>query len=130
MIKEFFSKMKYLCFHLMFHSKINQVILVSILLFLNVKSVLQMIFFVTFHFFKFLFDQTIIVLDRYFFQTNKIITKSIGIILQKVDSSITFCSFLEKLVTFLSFICLKTSVFLLLFSSYYLALFIFLIIDL
>ena len=122
--------MKYLCFHLMFHSKINQVILVSILLFLNVKSVLQMIFFVTFHFFKFLFDQTIIVLDRYYFQTNKIITKSIGIILQKVDASITFCSFLEKLVTFLSFICLKTSVFLLLFSSYYLALFIFLIIDL
>ena len=33
----------------MFHSKINQVILVAILLFLDLRSVLQMIFIVTFY---------------------------------------------------------------------------------
>ena len=50
----------------MFLSKINQVILVAILLFLDLRSVLQMIFFVTFYFsylFFFFFDQTILVLD-------------------------------------------------------------------
>ena len=40
----------------MFRNKINQVILVAILLFLDLRSVLQMIF-VTFYFLKFLFDQ-------------------------------------------------------------------------
>ena len=39
-----------ICFDLMFLSKINQVILVAILLFLDLRSVLQMIFFVTFYF--------------------------------------------------------------------------------
>ena len=41
--------MKYLCFDLMFLSKIIQAILVAILLFLDLRSVLQMIF-VTFYF--------------------------------------------------------------------------------
>ena len=80
LIKEFVPKMKYLCFDLMFLSKINQVILVAILLFLDLRSVLQMIFFVTFYFLLFLFDQTILVLDGCYFQTSKIITTSIGII--------------------------------------------------
>ena len=39
--------MKYLCFDLMFLSKINQVIAGLILLFLDLRSVLQVIFFVT-----------------------------------------------------------------------------------
>ena len=47
---EFVPKMKYLYFDLMFPSKINQVVLVAILLFLDLRSVLQMIFFVTFYF--------------------------------------------------------------------------------
>ena len=51
--------MKYLCFDLMFRSKINQLILVAILLFLDLMSVLQMIFFVTLYFLKFLFDQRV-----------------------------------------------------------------------
>ena len=56
------------------------------------------------------------------FQTGKTVAKSTGIAWQKVDVRITFC----KIVTFLYFICLKTSVFFrLLFSGYYLALFIF-----
>ena len=50
LIIEFVPKMKYLCFDLMCLSKINQVILVAILLFLDLRSVLQMIFFVTFYF--------------------------------------------------------------------------------
>ena len=62
-----------ICFDLMFLSKINQVILVAILLFLDLRSVLQMIFFVTFYFLLFLFDQTILVLDGCYFQTSKII---------------------------------------------------------
>ena len=37
-----------LCFYLMFLSKINQFILVAILLILELRSALQMIFFVTF----------------------------------------------------------------------------------
>ena len=49
LIIEFVPKMKYLCFDLMFLSKINQVML-AILLFLDLRSVLQMIFFVTFYF--------------------------------------------------------------------------------
>ena len=49
-IMEFVAKMKYLCFDLMFLSKINQVISVAILLFLDLRSVLQIIFFVTFYF--------------------------------------------------------------------------------
>ena len=73
LIKEFVPKMKYLCFDLMFLSKINQVILVAILLFLDLRSVLQMIFFVTFYFLLFRFDQTILVLDGCYFQTSKII---------------------------------------------------------
>ena len=80
LIIEFVPKMKYLCFDLMFLSKINQVILVAILLFLDLRSVLQMIFFVTFYFLLFLFDQTILVLDGCYFQTSKIITTLIGII--------------------------------------------------
>ena len=40
----------YLCFDLIFLSKINQFILMAILLFLDLRSVLQMIFFVTFYF--------------------------------------------------------------------------------
>ena len=74
----------------MFLSKINQVILVAILLFLDLRSVLQMIFFVTFYFLLFLFDQTILVLDGCYFQTSKIIIKSIGSISQEVDGTITF----------------------------------------
>ena len=50
LIIEFVPKMKYLCFDLMFPCKINQVILVAILLFLDLRSVLQIIFFVTFYF--------------------------------------------------------------------------------
>ena len=50
LIKEFVPKMKYLCFDSLFLSKINQVILVATLLFLDLRSVLQMIFFVTFYF--------------------------------------------------------------------------------
>ena len=59
LIIEFVPKMKYLCFDLMFRSKINQLILVAILLFLDLMSVLQMIFFVTLYFLKFLFDQRV-----------------------------------------------------------------------
>ena len=40
LIIEFVPKIKYLCFDLMFLSKINQVILVVILLFLDLRSVL------------------------------------------------------------------------------------------
>ena len=43
-------KMKYLCLELMFLNKINQVTLVVSFLFLDLRSVLQMIFFVTFYF--------------------------------------------------------------------------------
>ena len=50
LIIEFVPKIKYLCFDLMFISKINQVVLVTILLVLDLRSVLQMIFFVTFYF--------------------------------------------------------------------------------
>ena len=114
LIIEFVPKVKYLCFDLMFLCKINQVILVAILLFVDLRSVLQMIFFVTFqiffvtfYFFQFLFDQTILGIDECFFQTSKITTKSIGIVWQKVDASITFCKFPEKIVTFSSFICLN-----------------------
>ena len=67
------SKMKYLCFDLMFLSKINQVNLVPILLFLG-----------------FLCDNLSLIpfwsdylRSRCYFQTSKIITKSIGIIWQK-----------------------------------------------
>ena len=55
LIIEFVPKMKYLCFDLMFLSKINQVILVAILLFLDLRSVLQVIFFVSFYFPNFFF---------------------------------------------------------------------------
>ena len=107
--------MKYLCFDLMFLSKINQVILVATLLFLDLRPVLEMIFFVTFQFLGFLFDQTILVLDGYYFQASKFITKSIGIIWQKVDASITFCRFSEKLLHFYLLSALKHEFFLLLF---------------
>ena len=110
LIIEFVPKIKYICFDLTFLSKINQAILVAILLFLDLRSVLQMIFFVTFYLLLFLFHQTILVLDGRYFQTSKIITKSIGIIWQIVDASIIFCEVLEKIITFTSFICLKTSV--------------------
>ena len=50
LIIEFVPKMKYLCFDLMLPSKINQVILVAILLSLELETVLQMIFFVIFYF--------------------------------------------------------------------------------
>ena len=50
LIIEFVPKMKYLCFDLMFLSKINQVILLAILLFLDFRLVLQIIFFVKFYF--------------------------------------------------------------------------------
>ena len=50
LIIEFVPKIKYLCFDLMFISKINQVVLVTTLLVLDLRSVLQMIFFVTFYF--------------------------------------------------------------------------------
>ena len=49
LIIEFVPKIKYICFDLTFLSKINQAILVAILLFLDLRSVLQMIFFVTFY---------------------------------------------------------------------------------
>ena len=118
LIKEFVPKMKYLCFDLMFLSKINQVILVAILLFLDLRSVLQMIFFVTFYFLLFLFDQTILVLDGCYFQTSKIITTSIGIIWHCVH-------FERNCYIFIFYLPQKISLFLLLFSGYYLALFIF-----
>ena len=47
---ELVPKMKYLCFDLKFLSKINQFILEATLLFLDLRSVLQMIFFATFNF--------------------------------------------------------------------------------
>ena len=112
--------MKYLCFDLMFLSKINQVILVAILLFFfdlsnfDLRPVLEMIFFVTFYFLGFLFDQTMFVLDGYYFQTSKFITKPIGIIWQKVDASITFCRFSEKLLHFYLLSALKHEFFFLL----------------
>ena len=119
LIKEFVPKMKYLCFDLMFLSKINQVILVAILLFFDLSNfdlrpVLEMIFFVTFYFLGFLFDQTMFVLDGYYFQTSKFITKSIGIIWQKVDASITICRFSEKLLHFHLLSALKHEFFFLL----------------
>ena len=80
LIIEFVPKLKYLCFDLMFLNKISQVILVAILPFLDLRSVLQMIFFVAFCFLWFLFDQIILVLDGCYLQSSKIITKSIGII--------------------------------------------------
>ena len=49
LIIELVPKMKYLCFDLMFLSKISQVILVATLLFLDLRSVLQVIIFVTFY---------------------------------------------------------------------------------
>ena len=49
LIIELVPKIKYLSFDLMFLSKI-QVILVEILIFLDLRSVLQMTFFVTFYF--------------------------------------------------------------------------------
>ena len=69
-----------ICFDLMFLSKFNQVILVAILLFLDLRSVLQVIFFVSFYFPNFFF---FLVLGGCYFQTSKIIAKSIGIIWQK-----------------------------------------------
>ena len=45
---EFVSKMRYLCFDLILLSKINQIILVAIF-FLDLRSKLQMVFFVTFY---------------------------------------------------------------------------------
>ena len=50
MVIEPVPKMKYLCFDLMFLNEINQVILVATLLFLDLSSVLELIFFVTFFF--------------------------------------------------------------------------------
>ena len=47
LIVELVPKTSYSCFDLMFLGKINHVILVVILLFLDLRSVLQMIFFVT-----------------------------------------------------------------------------------
>ena len=49
LIIELVLKTKYLCFDLMFLSKISQVILVATLLFLDLRSVLQVIIFVTFY---------------------------------------------------------------------------------
>ena len=97
-----------LCFDLMILSKINQVIWVAILIFLDLRSVLQMIFFVTFYFLKFFFDHTILVLDGYYFQTSKIITKPIGIIWQKRCQDNVLQIFGE-IVTFSSFVCFITS---------------------
>ena len=71
-IIEFVPKMKYLRFDLMFLSKINQVILAAILLFQDLGSVLQMNFFMTFYFPQFHFHQTILVLDGFYFQTDKL----------------------------------------------------------
>ena len=53
---EFVPKMENLCFDLMFLNKINQVILVAVFLFLDLRLVLQIIFFVTFYFPLFHFD--------------------------------------------------------------------------
>ena len=50
LIIKFVPKIKCLCFNLMFLSKINQAVLVATLLFLGLRSVLQIIFFVTFYF--------------------------------------------------------------------------------
>ena len=83
MVIEPVPKMKYLCFDLMFLNEINQVILVATLLFLDLRSVLELIFFVTF-FFSLI---PILVLNGCYFQTSKIITKPVGIIWQKVDAS-------------------------------------------
>ena len=84
---------------------------------------INVIYLVTFYFLKFLYDQTVLVLDECYFQTRKIITKSIGIIWQKRCQHNNLQIFGE-IVTFSSFICLiKLVFFLLLFSGYYLALF-------
>ena len=50
LIIEFVPNIKHLCFDLMFLSKINKAVLVAILLFLDLRSVLQIMFFVTFYF--------------------------------------------------------------------------------
>ena len=50
LVIEFVPKIIYLCFGLMFLSKINEAVLVAILLFLDLRSVLQIILFVTFYF--------------------------------------------------------------------------------
>ena len=123
LIKEFVPKMKYLCVDLMFLSKIIQVILVAILLFLDLRSVLQMIFFVTFYFLLFLFDQTILVLDGCYFQTSKIITKSTGIIRQKKMPAKDFANFWGNHYIFIFYLPYNIRLFLLMFSVYYLALF-------
>ena len=111
LIKEFVPKMKYLCFDFMFLTKSNQVIFVAILLFLDLSSVLQLNFFVTLYFLEFLFHETILVLDGCYFQTSKIITKSVRLIWQKIDASITFCNILEKSLHFCLSFALKHHVF-------------------
>ena len=111
LMREFIPKMKYLWVDFMFLSKINQVILVAISLFLDLRSVLQVIFFVTFYFLYFLFDHTFLVLEVCYFQTSKIITKSIGIIWQNVDASIIFCEFSKKSLHFLLLSALKNQFF-------------------
>ena len=102
LIKEFVPKMKYLCFDLMFLSKINQVILVAILLFLDLRSVLQMIFFVTFYFLLFLYlsSRWMLFSDKQNYRIS-----------QKVDVSITFCKFLEKWLHFHLLSTLKHQIF-------------------
>ena len=50
LIIEFVPNIKHLCFDLMFLSKINKAVLVAILLFVDLRSVLQIMFFVTFYF--------------------------------------------------------------------------------
>ena len=54
------------------------------------------------------FDETILVLDRYYFQTSVIITRSTGMMWYEIDAKVTFCKFLKKIATFSSFICLLT----------------------
>ena len=50
LIIEYVPNIKHLCFDLMFLSKINKAVLVAILLFVDLRSVLQIMFFVTFYF--------------------------------------------------------------------------------
>ena len=87
--------MKYLCFDLMFLSKINQVISVAILLFLDLRSVLQKIFcdillsLIPFFSFRWML-----------FSDKENYNQVNWNYMVKKDASITFCKFLEKLLYF------------------------------
>ena len=92
---EFHPKMEYICFDLMFLSKINQVISVAILLFLDLRSVLQKIFcdillsLIPFFSFRWML-----------FSDKENYNQVNWNYMVKKDASITFCKFLEKFLYF------------------------------